>query len=222
VETKLNPADRKIYYLSRFEDQRHLLRRAIQAMAEGDIPQALHVAVVIRVLMHKTRTQKPLLRCLRRDYWGLPIMERVEDPPEKLSPGQSAITFYCPISANISQADGHTKVGLRTDLDSPRYKSSPLGAWWGHRCMVLPGIGPVIRSQLILDLADKEGAHVDPRISEGYQKILGNGFIRFQINGEDAPLNISRLVVGKCGVELLDCLDRAFPANSDHAARVSA
>lgn len=182
-------------------------------MADGDIAQALHVAIAIRVLVHKTWSQKPVLRFLRSDYFDLQIMERLEEPPEA-PPGQHATTFYCPISASFSESDGHTTVRLITDLDDPRYKPSTLGKWWGHRCMVLPGVGQVFRNQLILDLADKEGAHVDPKISEGYEAILKSQFIRFQLNGADAPLNISRMVVGKCGVELLDCLDKAFPMPS--------
>lgn len=214
---KLNSDERKSYYLTRFEDQRSLLRTAIRAMADGDIAQALHVAVVIRVLVHKTRKQKPLLQFLRHDYLELPIMERLEERPE-VSSGQHAVTFYCPISAKFSETGGHTTVGLITELDDARYERSTLGKWWAHRCMVLPGIGPVIRNHLILDLADKEGAHVDAKLSEGYEAVLKSQFFRFQLNGADAPLSISRMVVGKCGVELLDCLDKAFPLNAANNA----
>lgn len=182
-------------------------------MADGDIAQALHVAVVIRVLVHKTRQQKPLLHVLRHHYLDLPIMERLRERP-KVSSGQHAVTFYCPISAKFSETEGHTTVGLVTELDDARYEHSTLGKWWAHPCMVLPGVGPVTRSHLILGLADKEGAHVDAKLSEGYEAVLKSQFIRFQLNGGDAPLNISRMVVGKCGVELLDCLDKAFPVSS--------
>jgi hypothetical protein len=76
--------------------------------------------------------------------------------------------------------------------------------------MALPGIDPVVRRDLVLNLADKEAAHVDAKISEGYQKMLRGQFFKFQFNNQDAALNISRMVVGKCGVELLDCLDKSF------------
>lgn len=186
-------------------------------MADGDIAQALHVAVVIRVLVHKTRKQRPLLQFLRHDYLDLPIMERLEERPA-VSSGQHAVTFYCSISAKFSENEGHTTVSLITELDDARHERSTLGKWWAHRCMVLPGIGPVIRNHLILDLADKEGAHVDAKLTEGYEAILKSQFIKFRLNDGDAPLNISRMVVGKCGVELLDCLDRAFPVSSPVSA----
>jgi hypothetical protein len=204
-------AERNNYYRSRFEDQRHLLRKAIEAMSAGDLTPALQVAVTIRVMIHETGRQKPLLKSLRPDYLDLPIRQRFEDPPKDVPPGVQVMTFYCPISAKITQADGKTIESLNTSLDDPQYKQSILGLWWESACMVLPGVGPVFRKNLIVDMADKEGAHVDPKISQGYQNILGNGFIRFKMNYEDAPINISRLVVGKCGVELLDCLEKNVP-----------
>ena len=78
--------------------------------------------------------------------------------------------------------------------------------------MVLPGIGPVFRRELILGLANKEGgAHVDPDIPQRYQTVLDSQFMRANINGIDlGALNVSR-PAGKTGVELLDCLNRNFP-----------
>ena len=118
--------------------------------------------------------------------------------------------FFCPISARIS-SDG--TVGLVTDLDSPTYALSILGAWWHGACMFLPALGAVGRRELILGLANKEGgAHVDPDITLRYRQILESKFVHAKINDVDlGALNVSRLVAGKAGVELLDCLDRNPP-----------
>lgn len=204
-------AERGDFYRTRFEDQRHLLRRAIEAMSHGDLTPALQIAVTTRVLIHETARQKPLLKNLRPDYLDLPIRQGFEPPPKDVPPGMQIMTFYCPISANITQVDGKTTVSLITALDDAQYKQSILGLWWESACMALPGVGPVLRKNLIVDMADKEGGHVDPKIGQGYQNILGSGFVRFKIDEEDAPINISRLVVGRCGVELLACLDKNFP-----------
>jgi hypothetical protein len=207
--------DKNEYYLSRFEDQRHLLRTAIRGMADGDITQALTIAVVIRVLVHETGNQKPLLKRLKPNYLDLPILDRdmqkISAPPKDLQPGVQAITFFCPISAKMSTIEGKTTIGLVTDLNPDAYKLSTLGAWWENACMILPALGPFFRYELIVNLADKEGAHVDPRIKDRYQKVLESIFVNTQLNGENAALNVSRLVAGKCGVELLDCLDKNFP-----------
>jgi len=211
----MTEVDKKQYYLSRFEDQRHLLRTAIRGMAAGDITQALTVAVVIRVLVHETGSQKPLLKHLKPNHLELPILDRdlktITAPPPDLKPGVQAITFFCPISAKISASEGKTTIALATDLDPAQYVKSTLGAWWENACMILPGLGPFFRHELILNLADKEGAHVDPKIKQRYQNVLESKFVNTLVNGENAALNVSRLVAGKCGVELLDCLDRNFP-----------
>jgi hypothetical protein len=189
-------------------------------MAEGDLTRALHVATTIRVLVHETGRQKPLLKELRSNYLDLPIMEWFPKPPESPAPGVQAVTFYCPISAKISVSEGKTTISLNTEMNAPEYKASSLGAWWGHPCMVLPGLGPFFRSELILNLADKEGAHVDANIGERYRLVLESQFIRTKMPGADGPLNVSRLVGGKCGVEMLDYLDKNFPGPQTQPARV--
>ena len=79
--------------------------------------------------------------------------------------------------------------------------------------MLLPGIGPVTRRELVLGLVNKEGgAHVDERMPLKYKLLIESKFIQFKINEINlGPLSIARLVAGKCGVELLDSLDRDFP-----------
>ena len=207
---KMSAIDRKQFFLSRFEDQRHLLRTAINGMGSGDIIQALHVATSIRLLVHEGNN-KPLLKHLNNNYLELPILDRVNEPPQDGGPGIRAVTFYCPVSAKFSAPEG--ALSLITDLEPSVYRTTTLGAWWENACMVLPGIGAVYRRELILGLANKEGgAHVDAEISAKYQRLLESKFFSAKINDKIlGPVNLSRMVAGKAGVELLDCLDKNFP-----------
>lgn len=215
----MGSAERRQYALSRLEDHRHLLRSAVGGMTRGDLTQVLHVAVTIRVLVHETGSQTPLLKQLKANFLDLPIREWFNPPPEPPPPGVSSITFYCPISANITINDGKTTVSLNPDMSVPEYKASTLGAWWAHPCMVLPGLGPFGRGELILSLADKEAAHVDHKVGYRYKQVLESQFLRMKLDGDDAALNISRLVGGKCGVEMLEFLDTNFPPPPAPAAR---
>jgi hypothetical protein len=72
----------------------------------------------------------------------------------------------------------------------------------------------VYRRELILGLANKEGgAHVDDDISEKYKNMLASRFFNVKVRDTAIePVNVSRLVAGRAGVELLDCLDRNFPS----------
>jgi hypothetical protein len=59
---KMSFVERRKFHRGALEDQRHLLKTAIDGMAAGDLTQALHVATSIRVLVHETGRSKPLLK----------------------------------------------------------------------------------------------------------------------------------------------------------------
>ena len=216
----MSAADRKQFFSEKLEEQRLLLRTAIAGMAVGDLTQALHVATIIRVLVHETGASKPLLKNIDPNYLELPILDRIMEPPKDHGGGVKSVTFTCPISAKSSAPAG--TVALITELESPAYVQSKLGTWWdGNPCMVLPALGPFFRRELVVGLANKEGgAHVDADIPKRYQMVLDSQFVRFKINEIDlGALNVSRLVAGKAGVELLDCLDKNFPMPAAQPAR---
>lgn len=53
---------------------------------------------------------------------------------------------------------------------------------------------------------------MDADITEKYKNLMASKFFNVKINDMDlGPVNISRLVAGKDGVELLECLNRDFP-----------
>jgi hypothetical protein len=203
--TKLSTEARKKFYLEKMKEQQHLLQTAVDGMANGDLVQALHVATSIRVFVHETGGSKPLLKQLRVDYLALAILERVRTPP----PGHEDLLFHCPVSTRIEGG----VVKLIKELDHAGYSITTLGAWWENACMILPSVGRISRRELILGLSNKEGgAHVDADITEKYQNLLESKFFNIKINDMDpSPVNVSRTVAGKCGVELLDCLERNFP-----------
>jgi hypothetical protein len=210
----MSAEERKRFFSEKLEEQRHLLRTAITGMGAGDLVQALHVATIIRTLVHEAGS-KPLLKNIDPNYLELPILDRIMEPPKDHGGGVKSITFTCPISAKISAPAG--TVALITELESPAYAPSNLGRWWdGNPCMVLPALGPFFRRELILGLANKEGgAHVDADIPKRYQMVLESQFVHFKMNDTDlGALNISRLVAGKAGVELLDCLGKNFPIHN--------
>jgi len=81
--------------------------------------------------------------------------------------------------------------------------------------MALPDVGAVDRRELILGLSDKEGgAHVDGDISEKYMKIMTSKFFNTKVgSGAIEPVSVSRLLAGRAGIELLDCLEKNFPVS---------
>jgi hypothetical protein len=208
---KMSTSERKEFYRKALDERRHLLSTAIDGMAAGDLVQALRVATTIRVLVHQGAT-KPLLKRLDSSYLEMPILERTRPAAPQTPSGMQSITFYCPVSAQLKAPEG--TVSLITELNPQDHTVSKLGVWWANACMMLPSVGPVTRRELFLGLSNKEGgAHVDADISEKYKNLLASKFFSAKINDVDlGAIRISRLVAGRAGVELLDCLNRNYPA----------
>lgn len=80
---RLGASERKTFYLSRLEEHRHLMRSAVDRMAEGDLVHAITIATCIRALIHETGSSTPLLKRLRSNYLSLPIhsTKEAEDDP---------------------------------------------------------------------------------------------------------------------------------------------
>lgn len=201
---------KKEYLRERLEEQRHLLRKSIREMAAGDLAEAIHIAAIIRVLVHETGSSKPLLKQLTPNYLQMEILDRIPSKEEDLPPGKrSVVVLSFPVSVRMT-SEG---IFLNPDLNVETYAPSILGKWWQRPCLILPGLGGFSRRELVLGLANKEGgAHVDPDISKRYHQLLESKSVHFGWNKETvAPLNVSRLMTGQAGIELLDCLDRNFP-----------
>jgi hypothetical protein len=190
------------FYLSRLEDQRHLLRAAITGIRAGDLRQALTIATSIRVLVHETRSSTPLLKLLRSDYLSLPIREWINNPRN--------CKANLPLCVRIS-TEG-PPIALTSTLPEGSLRTGVLSSWWNDSFISVPGVGDMSRRELILGLANKEGAHVDADLPEKYSLLLSNKFFTVRVGDREIDnLNISRLLAGSSGVLLLECLDANFP-----------
>ena len=201
---------RRRFLIERLEEQRHLLQKSIKDMTEkGDLAEAVRVAIAIRILVHERGNSKPLLKYLHKNYLELPILDRVPKKQEALPPGvQSVVVMEVPVGFQI-KSEG---TFLSADLPAEAYTPYPLGHWWHRAALILPGLGGFSRKEVVLGLADKEGgAHVDPNISQRYEELMKNKSLQVGIENQVSPLNLSRLMAGQAGIELLHCLDKNFP-----------
>lgn len=210
----MSDAERKQFYTSRFEDQRHLLRTAIKGMHEGDLTQALTIATVIRVLVHETGSSRPLLKQLCTDFVALEIPHSW---PSGADPNKPMLV-YLPTPVKIEAVAAATSSTGRVCLgELPQNRSrriTTIDLWWDGPFGVLPGVGEFCRRDVILGLANKEGAHVDSKMPAKYVSLLKSQFLRANINNvEVGALNLARLLAGLCGMQMLACLDQHFPVS---------
>jgi len=210
---KLTSSERRARLLMILEEQRHLLSRAIDQITAGDLAQALHIATILRVLVHETGASKPLLKQLTTSYLDLPILDEpppAKDANEKLPPGvQKAVVLSVPIHFKLSPE------GIFLNPELPGLQApSTVGKWWERNSLIIPGFGGYSRREIVLGLANKEGgAHVDLGVSKRYQGLLDYKSFRLGFGplSDVTAVNLSRFMVGQAGVEMLEWLARNFP-----------
>jgi hypothetical protein len=205
--SSLKGNDKKRYLLERLGELRHLLRKSVADLCAGDLAEALRIATTIRVMVHETGSSKPLLKQIVPNYLDLKIQDWPDAKPEPGPPGTHAvIALHVPVSMNITEHG----VFLNPDLNG--FPTSIVGRWWARPSLILPNMGSMSRKEVVLGLANNEGgAHVDTEITRKYEQLLAYGGLRMGTAQEITTLNVSRLMAGQAGVELLDCLDRNFP-----------
>jgi hypothetical protein len=205
----MNKKDRK-FFLDKLDEQRHLLRKSVKDMTAGDLAEAIRVATVVRTLIHETGNSKPLLKYLNGNYLELPILDEAPKKKEATPHGVlGTVVLSIPIGFQIKPEGTF----LNADRPVEGYAPSSLGTWWQRPSLILPGLGGFSRREIVLGLANKEGgAHIDPDVSKRYQSLLDNKSFQVGYSKEQlTPLNLSRLMAGQAGFELLDCLDKNFP-----------
>jgi hypothetical protein len=203
---KLSAGERKAYYLTALEQHQQLLKAAIEQMADGKLVHALTIATSIRALVHETGSSTPLLKRLRTDYLSLPIFTAAAPKPQPTPPNVRAVTVMH-VAANLMIADGKLSLNPTSNIEGCEQKT--LGRWWTDLGLVVPGGPPLSRKDIILGIANKEGAHVDDDMPRSYRIMLQSKSLQIKINDtEYEQVNITKYVCGTAGVELLDCLER--------------
>jgi hypothetical protein len=209
---KMSTTERKKFFLDRLEDHRQNLRDAIVSMAGGKLSAALTIATTIRTLVHETGRSVPLLKSIRSDYLTLVVREGPWATAETFSPFNRRVTLMnLPFAVEIHQEPAH-RLSLRPNPDKSSFRDTVLGTWWSEPVLKVFGCAPLTRREVVLGVADKEGAHVDDDMSDNYRKVLESQPLQFSVDGIDLePINVTRFTVGQWGIELLDVLDRTFP-----------
>jgi hypothetical protein len=208
---KLSAGKKKAFYLTALENHCQLLKAAVEQMAEGNLVHALTIATSIRVLLHETGSSIPLLKRLRTDYLSLPIFTTTAPKPQPTLPNVRSATIMH-IAANLMIAGGKLSLNPTINLECREQKT--LGRWWTDLGLVVPGGTPLSRKDIILGIANKEGAHVDDDMPRNYRIMLESKSLRVGINdSEYEVVDVTKYVCGTAGVEMLDCLQRNLPSS---------
>jgi hypothetical protein len=192
--------------LVKLKEQMDFLLASVRAFYAGQFAESVRIATAIRVLVHETKSSKPLLSQARSNGLELQISEHVVEPPA----GEEVFSFV--VGARMGPGP---EIAPAVDLTSSHRTMSTVGAWWNRTVFAFPFDGSRVvcsRKKIILTLANKEGgAHVDPEEDADYLRLLTNESLTFGYQG--IPLkapDLARFLAAQSGVEMLDCLKRAF------------
>jgi hypothetical protein len=115
-----------------------------------------------------------------------------------------------PFGVSVSSSEPRIFINPKPDMSN--YAFCGLGEWWTKLVLKVPGCAPLSRRDVVLGVADKEGAHADDEMTDNYRRVLESEPLKFT-DGETElnPVNVTRFTVGAAGIEILDMLDRIFP-----------
>lgn len=190
--------------LLKLKEQMDLLRTSVRAFYEGQFAESLRIATSIRILVHESRTSKPLLIMAQPNGLELPIREDVSHWNDETILGFAVGVRLGPT------------VAPAVDLESTHRSFSTVGAWWNRVVFTFPSrLGTQVvnrRRHVVLILADREGgAHVDPDLDPNYARLLTDLPLSFAEYGVPVETpDLARFLTAQCGVEMLDCLKRNF------------
>ncbi len=157
------------------------LERSCKLYDEGYVDEAIRIAIALRVLFHSTKNQQSLIRQMGADNVELlstcPKYKRPS--PQPIQVGKNEFKQERPIFPGIVTiissvgATAGTGWKYRAPLDSPRVKRwLRFGFWWQEVVCAFPGIKDITRAVIVTHVANKEGAHVDLKLSDEYRAMI--------------------------------------------------
>ena len=154
-------------YPSLFRRLLQQLERRCQMFDAGHTDEAVQIAVLLRVLLHNTRSQTSLLRRLGAEKICLLSTCELLDRKAVIFDHGLAVVAMRGLGSAYEPALGRSRVRLLL----------PVPFWW-WQIVSIPELGLIVRRKdLILGAADKEGAHIDESLSQEYGALAEDGAV---------------------------------------------
>lgn len=186
------------------------IRRSAQAYDEGAEDEAIRIAVSLRVLLHDTKRSKSLLGQLDLKEAVQYVDTTTPPPPPGVIQLHSGIVR---MQGTLGGPTANTRYVAPLDNLPPERqgRTSPFPEWWTEPVVEDRNGDPVTREAMVLAIANKEGAHVDPELDGVYAaltKANSLGWTYPDAEGVDRPLqgNIGHATVRQVAWEFLETL----------------
>jgi len=148
--------------LVHFRDQLGFLRSSAEAFDQGNDAESKRIAVALRVLLHNTKESTSVFKQL-----GVQHQIRFLDTaaiPQPAKPG-TIVRRFDPGLAVIEMGQGTARFKAPLNDDGPEtYGPQLFRQWWNRPVLEDLRRESFTRKDLVLFMANKQGAHVDPAI----------------------------------------------------------
>ena len=158
------------------------LRRSCQLYDEGEVDEAIRIAVPIRTIVHDTRNSTSLLTHLNAK--GIKLCSSIEGATENTTWYQAMGLYKQWRYGNRARAS----YGPSFD-DGPEMVLLPVSEWWNQRVYVFsrrPKEDPtgeievlrLSRKDIVLTATNKDGGeHVDQKLTPAYEMLAADGAV---------------------------------------------
>lgn len=196
---------------AKLREQIGFLQRAVRRFDEGYTLEAIHIATILRVLLHSGRSPS-LLQIVGRD--SLRFVDTAKPPhPGNLVPSHNLVQssfsdeglyFFAPLD------------------DLPVRGHVPFESWWNGPVFAHPDGVALSRRDVVLHMANKDGgAHVDPVLPDDFYKLLIGDFALWRhvaFNGEQlAVKHVERHAIRQIAHEVLRTLVQGYRRSAEEA-----
>lgn len=149
------------------------LKRSIASFDEGFEDEAGRLAVVVRVLVHDTRSSHSLLGQLSQK--SVPFFDG------SLPPAAGNLSSYGGLVQIVGGGSKHGRLLPVLDHAPIQRGLVPFDDWWTTPVFTRPSGAPLSRKEIILTAANQDGgAHVDPALDEDYEALQNGDYLGWQ------------------------------------------
>ena len=166
---------------SQLRSHLQFLEHSCSAFDQGYTDEAARIAVALRVLFHSTKNQRSVLE--RLDATNIVMLSTsTHYSPPVLEPGLKAAEFFWGLAPITMNAAG---ICLAAELqDATTRDWLPFPEWWDQQVIfvVPPANARLTRKWVVINVADKQGAHVDPNLTPEYRSLALQPNMEFQFH----------------------------------------
>lgn len=200
---------------ARLREQCGFLRSSVEGFDNGDLSEALRLAVVVRVLLHDTSASTSLLEHLgvkdKIEYLdtSAPLPPDEDVPPRDGQPGRQSRAIGAGLATMMSTGGAWSFQPFFGDRPS---RVVSFDEWWTTNVSRGPSGRSLARKDVVLALANKEGgAHVDDVLDENWAKITRSGSFKTVASGVATVLNPAPAMMRQIAYEVDKTLSSHLP-----------